>query len=99
MAELEKMRRTAQRLIPGAPHEVLLVIDATTGQNGLQQAKLFTDSAAVTGVVLTKLDGTAKGGVVVAIARELGLPVRYVGVGETAGHLFRFHPNEFLEPF
>src|SRR5881227_2534756 len=80
MAELEKMRRTAQRLIPGAPHEVLLVIDATTGQNGLQQAKLFTDAAAVTGVVLTKLDGTAKGGVVVAIARELGLPVRYVGV-------------------
>src|SRR5207248_5658011 len=74
MAELEKMRRTAQRLIPGAPHEVLLVIDATTGQNGLQQAKLFTDAAAVTGVVLTKLDGTAKGGGVVAIARELGLP-------------------------
>jgi len=80
MAELEKMRRTAQRLIPGAPHEVLLVIDATTGQNGLQQAKQFTDAAAATGVVLTKLDGTAKGGVVVAIARELGLPVRYVGV-------------------
>jgi fused signal recognition particle receptor len=76
MMELEKMRRTAQKIIPGAPHEVLLVIDATTGQNGLQQAKLFTDSAAVTGVVLTKLDGTAKGGVVVAIARELGLPVR-----------------------
>ena len=97
MAELEKMRRTAQRLIPGAPHEVLLVIDATTGQNGLQQAKLFTDSAAVTGVVLTKLDGTAKGGVVVAIARELGLPVRYVGVGEKAGDLLRFDPKEFVE--
>jgi fused signal recognition particle receptor len=96
MMELEKMRRTAQRIIPGAPHEVLLVIDATTGQNGLQQAKLFTDSAAVTGVVLTKLDGTAKGGVVVAIARELGLPVRYVGVGEKAGDLLPFDPEEFV---
>lgn len=97
MSELEKMRRTAQRLIAGAPHEVLLVIDATTGQNGLQQAKLFTDSAAVTGVVLTKLDGTAKGGVVVAIARELGLPVRYVGVGEKAGDLLPFDPKEFVD--
>jgi fused signal recognition particle receptor len=97
MLELEKMRRTAQRIIPGAPHEVLLVIDATTGQNGLQQAKLFTDSAAVTGVVLTKLDGTAKGGVVVAIARELGLPVRYVGVGEKAGDLLPFDPEEFVD--
>jgi fused signal recognition particle receptor len=97
MQELEKMRRTAQRLIPGAPHEVLLVIDATTGQNGLQQAKLFTDAAAVTGVVLTKLDGTAKGGVVVAIARELGLPVRYVGVGEKAGDLLPFERQEFVE--
>jgi fused signal recognition particle receptor len=96
MLELEKMRRTAQRIIPGAPHEVLLVIDATTGQNGLQQAKLFTDSAAVTGVVLTKLDGTAKGGVVVAIARELGLPVRYVGVGEKAADLLPFDPEEFV---
>ena len=97
MQELEKMRRTAQRIIPGAPHEVLLVIDATTGQNGLQQAKLFTDAAAVTGVVLTKLDGTAKGGVVIAIARELGLPVRYVGVGEKAGDLLRFDPQEFVD--
>src|SRR4051812_16069965 len=97
MLELEKMRRTAQRLIPGAPHEVLLVIDATTGQNGLQQAKQFTDAAAVTGVVLTKLDGTAKGGVVVAIARELGLPVRYVGVGEKSGDLLRFDPKEFVD--
>src|SRR5438067_2525568 len=97
MAELEKMRRTAQRLVPGAPHEVLLVIDATTGQNGLQQAKLFTDAAAVTGVVLTKLDGTAKGGVVIAIARELGLPVRYVGVGEKAGDLLPFDPREFID--
>ena len=97
MAELEKMRRTAQRLVPGAPHEVLLVIDATTGQNGLQQAKQFTDAAAVTGVVLTKLDGTAKGGVVVAIARELGLPVRYVGVGEKASDLLPFDPKEFVD--
>ena len=97
MSELEKMRRTAQRLVPGAPHEVLLVIDATTGQNGLQQAKQFTDAAAVTGVVLTKLDGTAKGGVVIAIARELGLPVRYVGVGEKAGDLLAFDPQEFVD--
>jgi fused signal recognition particle receptor len=97
MAELEKMRRTAQRIIPGAPHEVLLVMDATTGQNGLQQARLFTESAGVTGIVLTKLDGTAKGGVVVAICRELGLPVRYVGVGEKAGDLLPFDPKEFVD--
>jgi fused signal recognition particle receptor len=97
MQELEKMRRTARRIIPGAPHEVLLVIDATTGQNGLQQAKQFTDAAAVTGVVLTKLDGTAKGGVVIAIARELGLPVRYVGVGEKAADLLPFDPQQFVE--
>ena len=97
MAELEKMRRTAQRIIPGAPHETLLVMDATTGQNGLQQARLFTQSAGVTGIVLSKLDGTAKGGVVVAISRELGLPVRYVGVGEKAGDLLPFDPKEFVE--
>ena len=97
MAELEKMKRTAQKVIPGAPHEVLLVMDATTGQNGLQQARLFTESAGVTGIVLTKLDGTAKGGVVVAISRELGLPVRYVGVGEKAGDLLPFSPQNFAE--
>jgi fused signal recognition particle receptor len=97
MAELEKMRRTAQRIIPGSPHETLLVMDATTGQNGLQQARLFTQSAGVTGIVLTKLDGTAKGGVVVAICRELGLPVRYVGVGEKAGDLLPFDPREFVD--
>ncbi len=97
MQELEKMRRTAQRLVPGAPHEVLLVMDATTGQNGLQQARLFTQSAGVTGIVLTKLDGTAKGGIVVAISRELGLPVRYVGVGEKAGDLLPFNPKEFVD--
>lgn len=97
MSELEKMTRTAQRIIPGAPHETLLVMDATTGQNGLQQARLFTQSAGVTGIVLTKLDGTAKGGVVVAISRELGVPVRYVGVGEKAGDLLPFDPREFVE--
>ena len=97
MMELEKMRRTAERIIPGAPHETLLVMDATTGQNGLQQARLFTQSAGVTGIVLTKLDGTAKGGVVVAISRELGLPVRYVGVGEKVGDMLPFDPKEFVE--
>ncbi|PYX41969.1 MAG: signal recognition particle-docking protein FtsY [Acidobacteria bacterium] len=97
MLELDKMRRTAQRIVPGAPHETLLVMDATTGQNGLQQARLFTEAAGVTGIVLTKLDGTAKGGVVVAISRELGLPVRYVGVGEKAGDLLPFDPKEFVD--
>jgi fused signal recognition particle receptor len=97
MAELDKMRRTAQRIIPSAPHEVLLVMDATTGQNGLQQARQFTESSGVTGIVLTKLDGTAKGGVVVAIARELGLPVRYVGVGEKVGDLLPFDARAFVD--
>jgi fused signal recognition particle receptor len=97
MAELDKMRRTAQRIIPGAPHETLLVMDATTGQNGLQQARQFTEAAGVTGIVLTKLDGTAKGGVVVAISRELGLPVRYVGVGEKAGDLLPFNAKDFVD--
>jgi fused signal recognition particle receptor len=97
MLELEKMKRTAQRIVPGAPHETLLVMDATTGQNGLQQARQFTQSSGVTGIVLTKLDGTAKGGVVVAISRELGLPVRYVGVGEKAGDLLPFDPKEFVD--
>jgi fused signal recognition particle receptor len=97
MEELNKMRRTAQRFITSAPHETLLVIDATTGQNGLQQAKLFTESAGVTGIVLSKLDGTAKGGVVVAISRELGVPVRYVGVGEKPGDLLAFEPQAFVD--
>jgi fused signal recognition particle receptor len=97
MDELDKLRRTAGRLVPGAPHEVLLVMDATTGQNGLQQARLFTQSAGVTGIVLTKLDGTAKGGIAVAIARELNLPVRFVGVGEQMGDLLEFSPKEFVE--
>jgi fused signal recognition particle receptor len=96
MAELEKMRRTAKRVVPEAPHEVLLVIDATTGQNGLEQARKFTESSGVTGIVLTKLDGTAKGGVVVAITRELGLPIRYVGVGEKVDDLLPFEPETFI---
>jgi fused signal recognition particle receptor len=96
MAELEKMRRTAARVIPGAPHEVLLVIEATTGQNGLEQARKFTESSAVTGIILTKLDGTAKGGVVVAISRELNLPIRYVGVGEQLDDLLPFEPEIFV---
>ncbi len=97
MDELDKMRRTAARLVPGAPHEVLLVMDATTGQNGLQQARQFTQSAGVTGIVLTKLDGTAKGGIAVAIARELNLPVRFVGVGEKMTDLLEFSPTEFVD--
>src|SRR4030081_2583792 len=97
MLELEKMKRTAQRIVSGAPHETLLVMDATTGQNGLQQARQFTQSSGVTGIVLPQLDGTAKGGVVVAISRELGLPVRFVGVGEKAGDLLPFDPKEFVE--
>ena len=94
MAELEKMRRTAGRVIPDAPHEVLLVLDATTGQNGLEQARKFTETSGVTGIVLTKLDGTAKGGIVIAIARELNLPIRYVGVGEKVDDLLPFDPGE-----
>ena len=97
MQELDKMRRTAAKVIPSAPHETLLVMDATTGQNGLQQARQFTQAAGVTGIILTKLDGTAKGGVVVAISRELGLPVRFVGVGEKAGDLMPFDPEAFVE--
>lgn len=96
MAELEKMKRTVKKLIPDAPHEVLLVLDATTGQNGLEQARRFTETSGVTGIVLTKLDGTAKGGVVVAISRELGLPIRYVGVGEKVEDLLPFDPESFI---
>ncbi len=97
MDELDKMRRTAAKLVPGAPHEVLLVMDATTGQNGLQQARQFTQSAGVTGIVLTKLDGTAKGGIAVAIARELNLPVRFVGVGEKMEDLLEFDAGAFVD--
>jgi fused signal recognition particle receptor len=97
MAELQKMSRTAKKVIPDAPHEVLLVLDATTGQNGLEQARKFTETSGVTGIVLTKLDGTAKGGIVVAIARELDLPIRYVGIGEKADDLLPFDPEKFIE--
>jgi fused signal recognition particle receptor len=96
MQELEKMRRIAGREVQGAPHEVLLVIDAVTGQNGLEQARQFTRAAPVTGLVLTKLDGTAKGGIVIAIAKELGIPIRYVGVGEQMNDLVEFSPEAYI---
>jgi len=95
MEELSKIRRIAGREIPGAPHEVLLVLDAVTGLNGLAQAREFLKAAGVTGLVLTKMDGTAKGGVILAIVRELKLPVRYVGVGETVEDLLDFDPAGF----
>ena len=96
MNELEKMKRTAAKQVPGAPHEVLLVLDATTGQNGLSQAREFTEHAGVTGLVLTKLDGTAKGGIAVAIVRELNLPIRFVGVGEQIDDLVPFDASTFV---
>ena len=97
MKELDKMRRTAEKLIPGAPHQTLLVMDATTGQNGLQQARLFTEAAHVTGIVLTKLDGTAKGGIVLAIATELKLPVIYAGIGEKLEDIIPFDSSAFVD--
>jgi fused signal recognition particle receptor len=96
MRELEKIRRVIQKRIPAAPHEVLLVLDATTGQNAVQQAKVFAQAAGVTGLVLTKLDGTAKGGAAITIRRELGLPVKYIGVGEGMDDLQPFDPDAFL---
>jgi fused signal recognition particle receptor len=95
MAELEKMKRTAAKVIPGAPHDVLLVMDATTGQNGLAQAREFTGAVRVTGIILTKLDGTAKGGIVVAISRELGLPIRFVGTGEQINDMVPFDAETY----
>ena len=97
MAELEKMKRTAAKVIPGAPHDVLLVMDATTGQNGLAQAREFTSTVGVTGIILTKLDGTAKGGIVVAISRELGLPIRFVGTGEQINDLVPFDAQTYAD--
>jgi len=97
MAELEKMARVAGREIPGAPHDVLLVVDATTGQNGLAQAREFTKAAVITGVALTKLDGTAKGGVALVIRRQLGVPIRYVGVGEGIDDLLDFDADAYVE--
>ena len=96
MQELDKIRRVAAREVPGAPQEVLLVLDATVGQNGVTQAREFTAAAGVTGIVLTKLDGTAKGGVAVAIAHELKLPIRYVGVGEAIDDLIPFSPDDYV---
>jgi fused signal recognition particle receptor len=97
MNELDKIRRVASREVPGAPHEVLLVLDATVGQNGLAQAREFTNVAGVTGIVLTKLDGTAKGGIAVAIAHDLKLPIRYVGVGEGVDDLLPFNPKDYVD--
>jgi len=97
MEELRKIVRVIGRDCPGAPHEVLLVLDANTGQNAISQARVFTEAAGVTGLVLTKLDGTAKGGVLIGLADEFGIPVRYVGVGETADDLRDFSAEEFVE--
>ena len=96
MAELEKMKRVAGREVEGAPHETLLVVDAVTGQNGLEQARQFLKVAGVTGIVLTKLDGTAKGGIAVAIAKELNLPIRYAGIGEKVDDLVVFDPEQYV---
>ncbi|NLN06293.1 MAG: signal recognition particle-docking protein FtsY [Firmicutes bacterium] len=97
MAELKKVHKVVEKALPGAPHEVLLVLDATTGQNALAQAQVFHEAAPLTGLVLTKLDGTAKGGIVIAIAQKLQIPVKYVGVGEGIDDLLPFNPAEYVE--
>ena len=97
MAQLDKIRRVAAREVQGAPHDVLLVLDATVGQNGLIQAREFMQAAGVNGVVLTKLDGTAKGGIAVAIAADLKVPIRYVGVGEGIEDLVPFSPRDYVD--
>ena len=97
MAEMKKIAKTAEKALPGAPHEILLVIDATNGQNALAQAKEFKEALPLTGIVLTKLDGTAKGGVVLGIANALRLPVRFVGLGERPDDLHEFAPAHFVE--
>jgi fused signal recognition particle receptor len=97
MEELKKVRRVIDKAMPGAPHETLLVVDATTGQNALRQAEIFNDAVGVTGIALTKLDGTAKGGIVFAINKELGIPIRLIGVGEGTDDLRDFDPKEFVE--
>ena len=97
MSELEKIRRVAAREVRGAPHDVLLVLDATVGQNGLNQAREFMGAAGVNGIVLAKLDGTAKGGIAVAIAHDLKLPIRFVGVGETLADLLPFSPADYVD--
>ena len=95
MAELEKVRRVIEKQLPGAPHETLMTIDATTGQNGVRQAKLFGEAVGVTGIILTKLDGTARGGIALAIAGELGIPVKLIGIGEQLEDLRPFDADEF----
>jgi fused signal recognition particle receptor len=97
MEELKKIKRTLQKIDPGAPHEVLLVLDATTGQNAISQAKLFHEACGVTGLALTKLDGTAKGGVVISICHEMNIPLRYIGVGESLEDLQTFDPEQFVK--
>jgi len=97
MEELKKIKRTIEKVMPGAPHEILLVVDATTGQNALRQAQMFNDAIGITGIALTKLDGTAKGGIIFAIKKELGIPVKLIGVGEGIEDLRDFDPREFVE--
>lgn len=97
MEELKKMKRIIERELPNAPHEILLVLDATTGQNAVVQAKMFNDEIGVTGIILTKLDGTAKGGVIIGIARELNIPIRYIGIGERLDDLKSFNSAQFVE--
>ena len=97
LEELQKIHRVTGRKLPGAPHEVWLVLDATTGQNAISQAEMFNEALGVTGIILTKLDGTAKGGIVVGISHQLGIPIRYIGIGEKADDLRPFIAQEFLE--
>jgi len=97
MRELEKIEKVIQRRMPGAPHEVFLVLDATTGQNAVQQAKLFHESIHLTGLILAKLDGTAKGGIVVGMREQIDLPVKFVGIGEKAEDLAPFSADEFVD--
>ena len=97
LEELKKIRRVIAREQPDAPHETLLVLDATTGQNGLQQARIFKEATDINGIVLTKLDGTAKGGVIISIQEELGVPVKYIGVGEDVDDLQPFEPERFVQ--
>jgi fused signal recognition particle receptor len=97
MSELEKMQRVINRELPGAPHEVILVLDATTGQNAIQQAREFHQKIGLTGIALTKLDGTAKGGIIISIANELDIPVKFIGIGEGIEDLQDFNPRVFIE--
>lgn len=97
MEEMKKVQRVVRRRMPDAPHEVLLVLDATTGQNGLQQARIFTEAITVTGIVLTKLDGTAKGGIAIAIQKQLGIPIKLIGIGEGVDDLQPFVPRDFVD--